>query len=72
MLQVSRLPVQAVASIVGRIMSMSLALGPAIARLRTRSMYTNINSCPSWHSYLYLSSISQRNPLMNLIFGARA
>lgn len=54
MLQVSRLPVRAVASIVGQIMSMSLALGP-IARLRTRSMYTDINSCPSWHSYLYLS-----------------
>ena len=70
MLQASRLPVQAIASIVGRIMSMSLALGP-IARLRTRSTYTDINSCPSWYSFLYLSSISQRNPLMNLIFCAR-
>ena len=53
-LRSSRLPVRTVASIVGRIMSMSLALGP-IARLRTRSMYADKNSCPSWYSYLSLS-----------------
>ena len=42
----SRVPIRAVASIVGQIMSMSLALGP-IARLRTRALYAVINSYSS-------------------------
>ena len=52
LLRPSRLSVQAVASIVGQIMSMSLALGP-IARLRTRSLYADINRCNSWHANFF-------------------
>ena len=40
----SRVSVRALASVVGQIMSMSLALGP-IARLRTRTLYADINRC---------------------------
>ena len=42
------------ASIVGQIMSMSLALGP-IARLRTRALYGAIDSRHSWSDQLKLS-----------------
>ena len=49
----NRVHVRSVASIVGQIMSMSLALGP-IARLRTRALYAIINNCTSWHAYLSL------------------
>ena len=40
----SRVSVRALASVVGQIMSMSLALGP-IACLRTRTLYADINRC---------------------------
>ena len=49
-----RVPIRAVASIVGQVMSMSLALGP-IARLRTRALYADINNCTSWYAYVTLS-----------------
>ena len=42
------------ASIVGQIMSMSLAIGP-VARLRTRALYSAINSRQSWSDKLLLS-----------------
>lgn len=42
------------ASIVGQIMSMSLALGP-IARLSTRALYGAIDSRHSWSDQLKLS-----------------
>ena len=41
------LPVRLVASIIGKIISMSLALG-AVARLMTRSLYAMINASESW------------------------
>ena len=44
---------QFLASIVGQIMSMSLALGP-IARLRTRALYAVIDSRHSWSDQLEL------------------
>ena len=43
----SRVPVKRLASIVGKIISMSLAIGP-VSRLRTRALYTVINSRRSW------------------------
>ena len=49
-----RVSVRAVASIVGQVMSMSLALGP-ISRLRTRALYGDINACVSWKAFLCLS-----------------
>ena len=49
-----RVSVRAVASIVGQVMSMSLALGP-ISRLRTRALYGDINACVSWKAFLGLS-----------------
>ena len=54
---VSSIPVGVVASVVGQIMSMSLALGP-VARLRTRAMYAVINSCTSWSAYVRLTEES--------------
>ena len=42
------------ASLVGRIISMSLALGP-IARLRTRNMYCLLNSRVSWYQNLAIN-----------------
>ena len=49
-----RVPARAVASIVGQIMSMSLALGP-VARLRTRALYSDINNSTSWNACISLS-----------------
>jgi hypothetical protein len=53
-LQVYRVSVRAVASIVGQVMSMSLALGP-ISRLRTRALYGDINTCATWKAFVCLS-----------------
>ena len=53
-----RIPVRALASVVGQIMSMALALGP-IARLRTRAVYADINCSRSWADKVILSSESQ-------------
>ena len=50
----SRVPIRTIASVVGQIMSMSLALG-AIACLRTRALYVDINRCMSWHWAIVLS-----------------
>ena len=44
----------AIASIIGQIISMSLALGP-VTRLRTRAMYTIINQRLSWYDKVFLS-----------------
>ena len=43
----SRVPVKQLASIVGKIISMTLAIGP-VSRPRTRALYTTINSRRSW------------------------
>ena len=43
----SRVPVKRLASIIGKIISMSLAIGP-VSRLKTRALYTAINSRRSW------------------------
>ena len=56
--QMEKIPVRALASVVGQIMSMSLALGP-ITRLRTRSVYADINCSRSWADRLCLSIDSQ-------------
>ena len=48
------LPARFLASIVGRVISMGLALGP-IARLRTRSMYCLLNSRTSWADRLIIN-----------------
>ena len=49
----ARVPVKTLASIVGRIISMSLAIGP-VTRLRTRALYALINSKRSWCDVLGL------------------
>ena len=52
-LQFSRVPVRSLASAVGQIISMSLAMGP-ITRLRTRALYAVLNSGSSWTDKCYL------------------
>ena len=52
-LPMSQVGVRLLASIVGQIMSMSLALGP-IARLHTRTLYAVIDSRHSWSDQLKL------------------
>ena len=47
-------PARSLASLVGRIMSMSLALGP-VTRLMTRSMYALLNSKAAWCQRLVLT-----------------
>ena len=51
-----------VASSVGQLMSMSLALGP-ISRLRTRALYADINKCTSWNAFLSLSEAAKEELL---------
>lgn len=46
------------ASLVGQIISMSLAIGP-VARLRTRSLYHILNSRRSWSSMVYITSAAR-------------
>ena len=46
--------VRLLASVVGQIISMSLAIGP-IARLRSRYLYDSINRRWSWHDKIFLS-----------------
>ena len=48
-------PAKVLASAIGRIISMSLALGP-VTRLMTRSLYTVLNSKGSWCTQLQLSA----------------
>ena len=52
-LQYSRVPVRILASVVGQIISMSIALGP-ITRLRTRALYIPLNSRSTWTDRCYL------------------
>ena len=47
-------PAKQIASLVGNIMSMSIALGP-VARLMTRSLYTLLNNRRSWYERLLMS-----------------
>ena len=47
-------PAKQITSLVGNIMSMSIALGP-VARLMTRSLYTLLNSRHSWYEKLQVS-----------------
>ena len=42
------------ASLIGRIMSMSLALGP-VTRLMTRSLYAALNSKTAWYQKLTMT-----------------
>ena len=65
--QLQKIPVRALASVVGQIMSMSLALGP-ITRLKTRAVYADINHSQSWADKLVLSAES----LMELQFWLRS
>ena len=50
----SRVPVRTLACTTGRIISMGLALGD-VTRLFTRAMYADIDSAPTWGSYVLLS-----------------
>ncbi len=52
--EVAYLPAKRIASIVGRLISMSLAIGP-VARFMTRSLYTVLDSRSTWCEYLLLS-----------------
>ena len=54
-------PAKALASAIGKVISMSMALGP-IARLMTRSLYTILNTRQSWCSRLQLS-VEAKNEL---------
>ena len=56
--QLEKVPARALASVVGQIMSMALALG-SITRLRTRAVYADINRSCSWADKLILSAESQ-------------
>ena len=49
------LPTIALASIIGKILSMSLALGP-VTRLMMRGMYTMLNARTSWSQQVMLTS----------------
>ena len=48
------LPARHIARIIGKIISMSLAVGP-VSRLMTRSLYAVINECYTWSGMLSLS-----------------
>ena len=50
----SRVPIRAIAGVIGHIMSMSLAMGP-IALLRTKMLYAVINSYFSWNVWVTLT-----------------
>ena len=56
--QLEKVPACVLASVVGQVMSMSLALGP-ITRLRTRAVYADINHSCSWADQLVLLAESQ-------------
>ena len=58
LLHPSKVHIRVIASVVGKIMSMSLALGP-VARLHTRAWYADINQCVSWHVFAALSDESR-------------
>ena len=49
------LPAMALASVIGKILSMSLGLGP-VTRLMTRGMYTVLNARASWFQQVLLTS----------------
>lgn len=49
------LPATALASIIGKILSMSLALGP-VTRLMTRGMYSVLNARESWYHQVLLTA----------------
>ena len=59
-------PATALASVIGKIMSMSLALGP-ITHLMTRGMYTVLNARASWLQQVLLTSAA----LEELVFWLR-
>ena len=50
-----RVPARQLGSVIGKIISMSLGLGP-ITRLMTRSLYTNLNGKTAWCQRLQLSN----------------
>ena len=50
---------KSLASIVGRIISMGLGMGPVV-RLRSRAMYSLLNSRVSWHDYLIINEDVQQ------------
>ena len=47
-------PAKQIASVVGKIISVSIALGP-VARLMTRGLYSLLNSCNSWFETLCIT-----------------
>ena len=58
-LSMDRIPARLLASVVGKIIAMDLAIGP-LTRFMTRSVYTMIESRYSWCDHLQLSSEAER------------
>ena len=58
-LSMDRIPARLLASVVGKIIAMGLAIGP-LTRFMTRSVYTMIESRYSWCDHLQLSSEAER------------
>ena len=59
-------PAKLLASITGRIISMSLALGP-VARLRTRSMYCLLNTRQAWSDNLVINDDVKGAPFLEAL-----
>ena len=49
-----RAPARILASIIGQVISMTLAMGP-VSRVRTRALYSVLNTRKSWADKLHLS-----------------
>lgn len=57
--QLQRLPARELASIVGKIISMGLAIGP-VSRFMTRSMYSLLETRDTWYDLLEISADAHR------------
>ena len=56
--EVKVVPATAVASIIGKVLSMGLALGP-VTRLMTRNLYAMLNARSSWRQELFITQEAQ-------------
>ena len=52
-----RVPVKQLASCVGKIISMKIALGPVV-QLYTRYLYQVVESAPSWFSFVSVTQLA--------------
>ena len=53
-------PATVLASIIGKILSMALVLGP-VARLMTHNLYAMLNARSSWHQELFITQEAQHS-----------